>query len=136
MEVFLVYLWLKLNTVILWAVLFAIACALTAIISSGVIATNGNNECSAQHTIKKWQEEEAPAWKALRARFTKWGIGFFLFALFVPSAEQTAVLVGTSIAVDVAKSPEGTKIAALLRGKANELLDEELKKINPVKQGK
>lgn len=56
-----------------------------------------------------------------------------LFWVAIPNQTQTAVLVATSVALDIAKSPEGTKIGQLLRGKANELLDAELKKIQPSK---
>jgi hypothetical protein len=42
---------------------------------------------------------------------------------------DVAILVGASIAIDVARSPEGEKAVRLLRMKVNEVLDEEISKI-------
>lgn len=51
-------------------------------------------------------------------------------ALMLPSKTDVAILVGSSIALDVVKSPEGQKIGTLIRGKANELLDAEISKLS------
>lgn len=72
-----------------------------------------------------------PIFKLPFKRFYLIPVVLFALFVFIPNQTQTAVLVGTSIAVDVAKSPEGQKIGALLRAKANELLDAELRKLQP-----
>lgn len=129
MELFLVYMWLKINTFIGWSE----AIAFVALAMFGVcivnILSSGMHEYGS--TQKKWDEEKGPIWKKRRAAALKILIPFASFALLMPSSTDTAILVASAVAIDVAKSPEGTKIGQLLRGKANELLDAELKKLAP-----
>ena len=118
MEVFLVYLWLKINA------FSALVCVTGAILMLMLL----------WYFIKldfAWGEEEKEEVR------NKWGkivkrnffIGAFcvLISVATPSANQVAILVGTSYAVDFAKSPEGAKIGELIRKKANDYLDEQLK---------
>lgn len=46
--------------------------------------------------------------------------------LLTPTARDIAVLVSTHYALELGKSPEGTKVMSLIRKKANEYLDEAL----------
>jgi hypothetical protein len=127
MEVFLVYLWLKLDTLIGISVaatwVFVIAAGITMI----VLSDDGGKMWEKEK--EKWQKEKAPGWRKLRNQFLTAFIASIAFWVFMPSSKETAILVGASIAVDVAKSPEGAKVATLLRGKANELLDEQINKL-------
>lgn len=52
-------------------------------------------------------------------------------SIFLPSKTDIAILVGASVALDMAKSPEGVKVGTLLRGKVNEVLDEAIKEMTP-----
>ena len=49
-----------------------------------------------------------------------------LSVLVIPTSQQLAVLVGVNYAMKLSGSPEGQKILALVRKKANQLLDEQL----------
>lgn len=118
MELFLVYLWLKLDSVIVMLFFISALCGLFYGLA-WIPRSDGSAKAAEEEKIFiKWHN---------RSFF----IGFIalLFSVFLPTSKDTAILVGTSIAIDVAESPEGTKIATLLRGKANELLDEQLKQL-------
>jgi hypothetical protein len=58
---------------------------------------------------------------------------FAIFNTLVPDKEEIAILVGAHYGMELAKSPEGVKAWTLIRGKANEILDAELKKLEPQK---
>lgn len=151
MEVFLVYLWLKLPLII-WGLSLA-ALVTAALFGLSVLTTKKEVPLD---TFENWKESEQgklklkytsyteretwlhycekasiekPLWTPPFKKFFLVPIGFLLLAGLTPNQTQTAVLVGTSIAVDVAKSPEGAKVGQLLRKKANELLDAELSKV-------
>jgi hypothetical protein len=155
MELFLVYIWLKLS-VLLWVLgITAVGGAVLWLLSK----LNMSVASTYDLTYEQWiQTEDA---KKLGAnptyRYTardlynnycpqtttkssdiplpKWFVWVpctsLVLALLIPNQTDTAILVASSVAIDVAKSPEGTKIGQLLRGKANELLDAELKKLSP-----
>lgn len=122
MEVFFVYLWLKLDSFL----------ALMGFLGTGllfcwVIYLFGKDGCFTQSEkevfVNKWRN------KTKKAVY----LGFFciFIATMAPTSKQTAILVGTSYAVDFAKSPEGAKIGVLIRKKANDYLDEQIKEITP-----
>ena len=120
MELFLLYCWLKLDSILmmLWISLF-----ITAIVL--IFATAHRMDIS---------EDENPEAVLFRKQHTKAYKSWFalaLFALLLPNSTNVAVLVAGSYAIDFVKSPEGTKVSALIRGKANEILDAELKKLTP-----
>lgn len=122
MEVFLVYLWLKIDT--FSATMFVIGAVLMSMLSWYFIKLDFAYYQSEKEEVQnKW-------WKTVKRNFF---IGFscVLVSIATPSANQVAILVGTSYAVDFAKSPEGAKIGQLIRKKANDFLDEELKEIKP-----
>lgn len=122
MEVFLVYLWLKLDSFLMS--LFFIG---FFFLFSWVIYCIGKSEC--------WSKEEKQDFTDKWWKKTKKAVYAGFFCLFIvllaPSAKETAILVGTSYAVDFAKSPEGAKIGSLIRKKANDYLDEQIKEITP-----
>ena len=118
MEVFLVYLWLKLDS-FLGSLLFIGMCLLCA----PIIYNFGKIDC---WTKQEKQEFTDKWWKKVKKAVYA-GIFCLFVVLIAPSSKQTAILVGTSYAVDFAKSPEGAKIGELIRKKANDYLDEQLK---------
>ncbi|MGE5452214.1 MAG: hypothetical protein ACM3VZ_10300 [Acidobacteriota bacterium] len=117
MEVFLVYLWLKLDTVLI----VMCTCGVLMLISPAFYAMSKD---------LVWKDEEIRRielmWPIYKRAFIS-GCVILILCTVLPSSKQTAILVGTSYAVDLAKSPEGVKVVSLIRKKANEYLDEELK---------
>jgi hypothetical protein len=112
LELLLIYLWLKLDVV---RGTLGVLCLLGGV---GVLVL-----CMIA-SVESWE----PGFKW--ARRIGWALPFAgALAVLVPSAKDVAVLVGASYAIDLARSPEGAKVASLLRGKANEILDEELRKL-------
>ena len=125
MEVFLVYLWLKLDILIVCATFIAILSGIIGVITpSAVLLADGDS-----YNPERWRAERGLIWKARRNLGLKIFIPFLLFVILVPSSKDTAILVASSVAIDVAKSPEGEKIGKLIRGKANEMLDKELENL-------
>lgn len=127
MEVFLVYLWLKLDTFIGITTSLWIGLAIFVAASTFHILNNGNHIY--EDYQKEWQQTKGRSWRKWRNYSLVSALIFYILSAAIPTSKETAILVGASIAVDVAKSPEGTKVAALLRGKANELLDEQINKL-------
>lgn len=124
MELFLIYIWLKLNAVI--GMLYIVGGIGLLLCGFALIL----------RLVDRWDTE--PTSNDLRAiklhnRMLLISSVSLFVGMLLPTAQDTAVLVGSSIAIDVAKSPEGTKIATLLRGKANEILDEQLKQLKGTK---
>ena len=124
MESFLIYIWLKLNGVI--GMLYIVGGIGLLLCGFALIL----------RLVDRWDTE--PTSNDLRAiklhnRMLLISSVSLFVGMLLPTAQDTAVLVGSSIAIDVAKSPEGTKIATLLRGKANEILDEQLKQLKGTK---
>lgn len=124
MDLFLIYLWLKLDTFVLFAGFFAgIGFFIWGFLCIPVFAADE-------------REREGLWYKPVRLLWKSGGFAIVfscLMWLVLPTSKDVAILVGSSIAIDMAKSPEGHKIGALIRGKANEFLDEELKKLEQKK---
>ena len=110
MELLLLYLWMKLPTL---AVLNGVAILLCSILGFVIVV-----------------EQDTTRWEIRVGQRLKWIIPA-LIALFVvmPSQTQTAVLVAGHYALRMADSPEASKVMQVLRKKANEYLDEELKEV-------
>lgn len=135
MEVFLVYLWLKLDSIRMFIFALGVVMPALAVIILMV------------RTAKYDPFEEAPPdWvKARKAKNKPTNVGSYawprftaivafalvshIFASLMPTSNQTAALVATYYAVSLAKSEEGNKVLTLVRAKANEFLDSELSKI-------
>lgn len=140
MELLLLYLWMKLNVVpwvliplILLSGLFGLIAGLTH--HDDATWRKSWEELSYQQRADtpwpKWIEEQRKTSIYLKAfNRCKW---VFLCALglliVVPSQTQTAVLVAGHYALRMADSPEASKVLQVLRKKANEYLDEELKEV-------
>jgi len=117
MELFLMYLWLKLDAILTVMFFLTIPLGVIAFVISMYIHTAGS-------TLSK---EEQYASLKVRNRLIYGMIFCAALALFVPTSKQIAVLVGTNYALELARSPEGAKISQLIRKKANDFLDEQLK---------
>lgn len=122
MELFLLYLWLKLDSFGLVLCLFFMVGLL--IYGFSWIIRTGSYYSDKDSQIKI---------KAKQKLILVGTMGCLVASLVLPSSKDVAILVAGSYALDLAKSPEGAKVATLLRGKANELLDAEIKKLNPGK---
>lgn len=111
MELFLLYLWMKLDTF------------------RGLLLTLGFGGTILLPFALLWFSEDE-IWSSIK-RPWKWGVGvtILLFSLFVvvPSSNQMAGLVVGGVALNAAESPEAQKMLTLLRKRANAYLDEQLK---------
>lgn len=124
MELFLIYLWLKLDGLVISLAIMAFVLGLMVFIMLF------------PRLVDEWDVNPTDGEK-VAIKWHKRSITLFVIMLcasvILPSSKDMAILVGSSIAIDAIKSPEGQKISVLLRGKANELLDAEIEKL---KKGK
>jgi hypothetical protein len=124
MELFLIYLWLKLDAFIF----ISVALCVSALIALGIYYMIRhdewlNNRLDKDTTYTAFDKKHKIIKRTLLITISL----LFTFAVVTPSAKDTAILVGASYAIDLAKSPEGQKIQTLIRKKANDFLDEQLK---------
>jgi len=118
MELFILYLWLKLDT-------FLDALSNGSIVLALVAGAFLFCMTAPDETFSERMERLIP----------KIGIGCLSLAILLwgasvalPNTKQTAVLVGGYYALKLADTPEAGKVMSVLRKKANELLDAELAK--------
>jgi len=112
MELFLLYIWMKLGVLFSLVIISGILCLFTAFILGS---------CHGDYPDKGY-------WNLCK----KWlilGTTLVLISATIPTQNQVAVLVGTHYALELGKSPEGQKIVSLVRAKANNYLDEQLKEL-------
>jgi hypothetical protein len=97
--------------------------AIVVAIWSAVLFINATDE-------KKCWSDDGP-WRTFKNKTAKLRLTLFLvaatFVIFLPSKTDVALLVGSSIAIDMKNSPEAAKVSTLLRQQANKLLDEAIK---------
>lgn len=120
MELFVIYLWLKVDlfiNIFTW-VLAPITLIVLVVYA---IARSEKNSYSIEEFKTNWDNKLK---KFLIVSGTLFTIG-----ILTPDSKDIAILVGASYAVDFAKSPEGAKIGTLIRKKANDYLDEQLKDV-------
>ncbi len=120
MELFLLYLWLKLDAIVGTIILITVIGVLLygSLWVYRLMANDG------EYDVDKLRRYKIKQQIVLIGTLCCWVVG-----LALPSSQDVAILVAGSYALDLAKSPEGAKVATLLRGKANELLDAEIKKL-------
>lgn len=117
MELLFVYLWLKLDSIIGLSVV------------SIVILGNVLIGYYMFSPPSSWPQEEFKKKYKNYKRVPMVLIPVFLtIAIFTPSKTDMAVLVGSHFALQMSKTPEADKVISLLRKRANEILDAELKK--------
>ena len=122
---FLMYLWLKLDTILsIFATMIVVYCVFRILQWLNI---------EMEHP---WSEEEKVANNLRMKDFTDkfWGrvtkvvIALFILAA-VPTSNQTAVLVASSYAENAFQSQEGQKVVQLAKLKANKYLDEQIKSL-------
>jgi|ERR1700756_2298503 len=126
MTLFLLYLWLKLDTFTTVSVVLAIG--LTVIPGFAWLLANDSANAS-------WKTEEAKArYRAIATTWlnvfkrTIWFSFLFLFlAVSLPSQKQGAYLIAGYAGLKLAETPEMGKLAELVRLKVGNYLDDELK---------
>ena len=114
MELFLIYLWLKSTAI---SILF-VGGGVALFVVWGLFWIEG-------------KENSEPS--VMKNCVGVFSIALFCTGIVMPSSKDIAILAGASIAIDVAKSPEGEKISKLIRAKANDMIDEELKELGQKK---
>lgn len=140
MEVFLVYLWLKLDSIRTFIHLvfgFALPALAVIMLMFRTAKYDPFDEpppdwVTARKAKNKPTNVGSYAWPRL-AGITAFVLASHIFAGLMPTSNQTAALVATYYAVSLAKSEEGNKVLTLVRTKANEFLDSELSKITQPK---
>jgi hypothetical protein len=103
MELFLLYIWLKLGS-IFW---FIFASAFVSFIVFLIAAAYEEGEI-------------ATLW-------IKIALALSVCATLLPDKTDVAILVGANYALKAAETPEAQKVMTILRAKANEILDSEIK---------
>lgn len=115
MEVFFVYLWMQLTSI---SILFlTVSCLAACMWIAGWLARSETRENT------PFYNKVVRVQKGCVGVFAVMGTLFFL----LPSQATVAVMVGTHYALKLASSEEGVKVQSLIRKKANEYLDEQLK---------
>lgn len=113
MELLLVYLWLKLGAIkVLLSVILAV---ITTVMPTVFVFRRDMNA------------KERDAWDKHKSLRRSIFVSLVLLVTFLPSKTDVAILVGSSIAIDMKNSPEAEKVGTLLRQQANKLLDEAIK---------
>jgi hypothetical protein len=120
MELFLIYVWLKINSIITMAQIATVFLGFGAL-GFFISAAIDEDIYGAIPSV--------PIHRKLAKKLAAWAIGCAVIWGVVPDKTDIAILVGASYALDLARSPEGQKVQTLIRGKANQMLDEELKKL-------
>lgn len=120
MELFVIYLWLKVD---LFINIFTWVLAPVTLIVLLVYAIARSEKSS--YSIEQFKTN----WDNKLKKFLIISGTLFTIGILTPDSKDIAILVGASYAVDFAKSPEGAKIGTLIRKKANDYLDEQLKEV-------
>jgi cytochrome b561 len=118
MELFLIYVWLKIPSFLAGLAIFAIGCF-------GFILATYIGTPYYEDQKKEWTAK----WKNTRKVLAGIAITVLVIHMLIPSKTDVAILVGAHYGMKLTNSDEGQKVWKLMRGKANELLDEELKKL-------
>ena len=124
MEVFLVYLWLQLDSLVwaaIWATILSVAFMLVCLLPIDM-CTNSFGEYT------KRGEEDEKIWKKRQLRAFFLAIVFAVVATILPTSKTVAYMVGAHYATKLATSPEASKVMSLVRKQANDILDKELAK--------
>ena len=120
MELFVIYLWLKVDlfiNIFTWV----LAPITLIVLLVYVIARSEKHSYSIEQFKTNWDNK--------LKKFLIISGTLFTIGILTPDSKDIAILVGASYAVDFAKSPEGAKIGTLIRKKANNYLDEQLKEV-------
>lgn len=132
MELVLIYLWLKLDLLLsiisgfLW---------LSAIGTAATLPPWETDSYSKEITEELERLQKAKERRLVwRKRWATIFMGLLIPFLLIPNSKETATLVLSHYALSLAQSPEGEKVFKLIRATANNILDAELQKLQPVKK--
>ena len=129
---FLMYLWLKLDTILsIFMTMIFVYCAFRFIHWLSIATETPWSEADRVSNKARMKEFTAKFWR----RATKVIIALFILAA-VPTSNQTAVLVAASYAESAIQSQEGQKVVQLAKLKANKYLDEQIKSLTEDKSDK
>jgi hypothetical protein len=118
MELFLLYIWLKLGSILTFLILLTVVgFAITLFMTLDI----GMNR---EDYIKEKRLKEITDFRKVAFIAT---ITAGLASTFLPSKTDVAILVGANYAFKAVETPEAQKVMTLIRKKANKMLDEELK---------
>jgi hypothetical protein len=118
MELFLLYIWLKLEAI--KAFLILICFVLIAVSAWSAVHISGYYEhYYGKDFVKQMTDRRNKAFKYM--------LVFLALVGIIPSKADVAILVGANYAFKAADTPEAQKVMTLIRNKANEMLDEQLK---------
>lgn len=120
MELFIIYLWLKVDLFTNLFTWFLVPITLIVLLIY-VIARSEKSSYSIDQFKTNWDSK--------LKKFLIVSSTLFTIGVLTPDSKDIAILVGASYAVDFAKSPEGAKIGTLIRKTANDYLDEQLKEV-------
>ena len=125
MLTFLVYLWLKLDTVLngIWAV--AVLYAIWLAFYGAFCALDADYSRKGQERFEVYK-------KNFRKRLIICLSTIFIVSI-IPNSNQMAVLAATHYTQELVQSEEGQKIVQLIRKKATTYLDEQLKELDAAK---
>jgi uncharacterized oligopeptide transporter (OPT) family protein len=112
MELLFIYFWLKLD-IFIW---------LSFVLAAGISVICISDHAKPVYNDTDEKRGESRRNKFFVAIFIALGIGIIL-----PSSKDAAILVGAHYALALGKSEEGQKVMTLVRKKANEFLDEQIK---------
>jgi hypothetical protein len=125
MDLFLIYIWLKLPSIQGFMFFLLGFCSITTLILFNYV-----RPISHYRETEETREADKQAAK-LAKKVTLIGCSCIFTLVFLiqalPSKEDVAILVGSSYALDLAKSPTGQKVKTLLVSKAEAMLDEVIK---------
>jgi len=116
MELFILYLWLKIDTIIGFFI-FAGCSSVIALIFSAIRFSDYSDTLDKK---KYWNTKIKVFLVLIPLLFSTGNL--------IPSKQDTAILVGAHYALKVAESPEAAKVMTLLRQKADTMLDEAISK--------
>ncbi len=120
MEILLVYLWMQINNIIAGLAVitaFFLGCSIFYFMSQDIAAGYD----------KEQKLENNKKLRGIAEKYFYKAFAFICVIVAIPSQTTVAVMTGTYIAKETMSSPEAVKITSLIRLKANELLDAELK---------
>lgn len=113
MELFWLYLWMKMDALHSGIAILTLVGSLLSLFTAFFITL-----------VDKWHSgNNLKYWRRLAVSTAVFG----LLALVIPTSNQIAGLVAAKLAINASESPEAQKLGIVLRKKANEYLDEQLK---------
>lgn len=143
-ELFLVYAWLKIETITYMIEAFGIILMIAGVVKYilyNFTYSNAKNKANDSEYCTIDEREEARSFIANSENhfkeYTKWAILLIVFGVMtvgvskmMPTQKEMSILVATGYTMKVIDSPEVQKMVLVAKGMANDWMDEKLKKQN------